>query len=66
MFYVQVIGSYDSAVIGPFASVGEAVSFKTKVPANFDGYVLTQSELDANFAEFGKCDIHSPEWFLNS
>lgn len=64
-FYVHVIGSYDSTFVGPFAASENAVTFKKTVPENFDAYVLSQAELDENFARFGYAEIMSPDWWNN-
>lgn len=63
MFYVQVIGSYDCTVVGPFPGLAAAKQFKETVPQNFDAYVMTEAELDKNFAEFGPCEVEFPEQY---
>jgi hypothetical protein len=60
MFYVSILGPYDFTYVGPFVTKYDADRFCSKVPKNFDAWSVSQSELDANFAEFGKCEIETP------
>jgi hypothetical protein len=61
--YVNVLGSYDSTFVGPFLTHEDATRFKSRVPKQFDVWVLSQRELDANFEEFGKAKIESPHTY---
>lgn len=60
MNYVLIIGPYDSTVVGPFSTELDAQTYSRGVPTNFDAYVYTKLELDANFAQFGAVPIQSP------
>ena len=60
MLYVSVLGPYDSTYVGPFTTKEAADSYRANVPNNFDAWVVTQSELDANIKEFGEVEIQTP------
>lgn len=62
-FFVQIIGPYDSTTVGPFTTRDGAEAFKATVPSRFDGYVLTEAELDKQFIEFGLMEIESPDTY---
>ncbi len=63
MTYVFVLGPYDSTLVGPFAKRELADAFRATVPNNFDAYVWTQAERDANEAEFGAIVCESPDTY---
>jgi hypothetical protein len=59
MFYIEVIDTWSNVTyVGPFAD--QAAAEQYYVPAQFDKRVLTESELQSNFAEFGAAEIIDP------
>jgi hypothetical protein len=59
VFYLEVIDTWSNLTyVGPFP--GKAEAEQCYVPAQFDKRVLTESELQSNFAEFGAAEIIDP------
>jgi hypothetical protein len=61
--YVQIVGSYDVTIVGPFATLDAVEAFKKTIPPQFNWCVMSPFDLDKNFAEFGECKIESPDQY---
>lgn len=61
--FVEVIGSMDQVFVGPFDSHGTATAWlaKAKPRAGFDMCVMSESEMRASVAEYGKIPVITPE-----
>ena len=60
-YYVEILGSYDVSIIGPFDTSLKAQAFKDTVPSNFSAWVVTEKALDEQFVEHGPAPIESPD-----
>jgi hypothetical protein len=56
MYYVLVIGPYDNCFVGPFTQ-RDAGQYADSVPPQFDAYVFSKAEMDANITLYGDCPV---------
>lgn len=62
-FFVEVIGSVDQTMVGPFPTREAAEAMAKTVPANFDAHAMTEAEMLKSFDEFGPIPLNSPADF---
>lgn len=60
LFYIQIIGPYDAVFQGPYPDRPSADAAAAAIAENFDRYVVTDEERQADFDEFGPIPIVPP------
>jgi hypothetical protein len=63
MYYLFLLGPYDSTVVGPYPSLSDAKLHRLAIIKTWkhDALVWTKAEYDANVAEFGPIEVVAPK-----
>jgi hypothetical protein len=59
--YLAILDVWSNvSIVGPFEDEAAAIAYRDKQNPAFDFDVMSQAELDSNFAEFGALPIAAP------